>query len=91
MVGEFDGVSSLIAGLEGNLGIALLLTGSLSDHGDRQRIVSHGLGSKDKVAEVGAGYSNQTQPTRQLPAFIDELKKAAISIEFSHSADSSSP
>ncbi|MEX1114982.1 MAG: hypothetical protein WEB53_07015 [Akkermansiaceae bacterium] len=40
IAGEFDGVTSLIAALEGNLGIALLATSNPIDRGQRQRLTT---------------------------------------------------
>lgn len=69
VAGEFDGVSSLMAALEGNLGIALLAAGgSLGGRGD-----STAFGSESAAAGISSG----STPTAHVPAFIEELKRAA--------------
>ena len=74
IAGEFDGVSSLVAALEGNLGIALLATGSRLE---RKRLVTRPLAEEPVPIEVAAGVSAQNEISAQLLAFIDELKQAA--------------
>src|SRR6478735_11680595 len=61
IAGEFDGVSSLVAALEGNLGIALLATGSRIDY--NQRLVTRPLAVEPRRIEVAAGVSAETQTT----------------------------
>ncbi len=76
VAGEFDGVSSLTAALEGNLGIALLATSSPIDRGQRQRLVTRPLAEEPSPIEVAAGISTDTSAPQVL-AFIEELKQAA--------------
>lgn len=75
IAGEFDGVSSLVAALEGNLGIALLATGSRIDY--NQRLVTRPLAVEPRRIEVAAGVPAETQTTAQVLAFIEELRSAA--------------
>ena len=68
VAGEFDGVSSLMAALEGNVGTALLAAGgSLGGRGDRTASGSE---------SVAAGVCSDSTPIVQVPAFIEELKRA---------------
>lgn len=75
IAGEFDGVSSLMAALEGNLGIALLATSSRIDRG--QRLITRPLADEPSRIEVAAGVPGDTTTTAQVLAFIEELKQAA--------------
>jgi LysR family transcriptional regulator, benzoate and cis,cis-muconate-responsive activator of ben and cat genes len=75
IAGEFDGVSSLTAALEGNLGIALLAESSPIDH--KHRLISRPLAHQPDRIEVAAGVSSANATSVQLLAFIEELKKAA--------------
>lgn len=77
VAGEFDGVSSLTAALEGNLGIALLATSSLMNHGQKQRLIARPLAEEPRPIEVAAGVSAETPTSAQVLAFIEELKHAA--------------
>lgn len=77
VAGEFDGVSSLTAALEGNLGIALLAKSSLMNHGQKQRLISRPLAEEPRPIEVAAGVSAETPTSAQVLAFIEELKHAA--------------
>ena len=77
VAGEFDGVSSLTAALEGNLGIALLSESSGIDHGRKPRLVSRPLSAEPQRIEVAAGISSEPNISAQLMAFIEELKRAA--------------
>ncbi len=77
VAGEFDGISSLTAALEGNLGVALLSTSSPIDRGQRQRLVSRHLESEPRPIGVSAGVSLEGETPAQVLAFIEELKRAA--------------
>jgi len=77
IAGEFDGVSSLTAALEGNLGIALLATSSPIDRGQRQRLISRPLAEEPSPIEVAAGISTDLSTAPQILAFVEELKRAA--------------
>ncbi|MES2437956.1 MAG: LysR family transcriptional regulator [Verrucomicrobiota bacterium] len=77
IAGEFDGVSSLTAALEGNLGIALLAESSRIDNGYKQRLVSRPLEEQPGRIEVAAGVSSENNTSAQVLAFIEELKHAA--------------
>jgi len=77
VAGEFDGVSSLTAALEGNLGIALLAKSSRMNHGPKQRLISRSLAEEPRPIEVAAGVSAETPTSAQVLAFIEELKQAA--------------
>ena len=77
VAGEFDGVSSLTAALEGNLGIALLATSSPIDRGQRQRLISRPLAQEPSPIEVAAGISTDSSTAPQILAFVEELKRAA--------------
>ena len=77
IVGEFDGISSLTAALEGNLGIALLATGSGVERGHRQRLITRPLAAEPEQIEVAAGVSAEANTSAQVLAFIEELKRAA--------------
>jgi len=77
IAGEFDGVSSLTAALEGNLGIALLATSSRIDGGRHQRHISRPLVVEPQRIEVAAGVSAEANTSAQVLAFIEELKRAA--------------
>ncbi len=77
VAGEFDGVSSLTAALEGNLGIALLATSSPIDRGQRQRLISRPLTAEPNPIQVAAGVSTDSATAPQIFAFIEELKRAA--------------
>ncbi len=77
IAGEFDGVSSLTAALEGNLGIALLVTSIRIDGGPRQRLVARPLEENPEKIEVAAGIPADAASAPQVLAFIEELKQAA--------------
>lgn len=77
IAGEFDGVNSLIAALEGNLGIALLAESSQINRGPRQTLVTRPLDSPPERIQVAAGVAANREPTAQVLAFIEELKQAA--------------
>ena len=77
VAGEFDGVSSLTAALEGNLGIALLATSSRIDNGQRHRLITRPLAEEPSRIEVAAGISADASNASQVLAFIEELKQAA--------------
>lgn len=77
IAGEFDGISSLTAALEGNLGIALLGTGSGVGRGQRQRLITRPLAVEPEQTEVAAGVSAEANTSAQVLAFIEELKRAA--------------
>lgn len=77
IAGEFDGISSLTAALEGNLGIALLATSSFIDRGLRQRLISRPMSDEPSRIEVAAGVSSEHPTSAQVLAFIEELKHAA--------------
>jgi LysR family transcriptional regulator, benzoate and cis,cis-muconate-responsive activator of ben and cat genes len=78
IAGEFDGVSSLIAALEGNLGIALLASASRIDQGSRQRLITRRLAIEPQPIEVAAGVRGDSVTSAQVLAFIEELKQAAL-------------
>lgn len=77
IAGEFDGVTSLTAALEGNLGIALLAKSSRIDAGQRQRLITRPLASEPRPIEVAAGVPADVPTSDQVLAFIEELKQAA--------------
>ena len=77
VAGEFDGVSSLVAALEGNLGIALLAQSSRIDNGSKQRLTSLPLSDQTRRIEVAAGVTVEPAASVQVVAFIEELKQAA--------------
>lgn len=77
IAGEFDGVSSLTAALEGNLGIALLATSSPIDRGQRHRLITRPLAQQPPAIEVAAGIPTDPTNAPQVLAFIEELKRAA--------------
>lgn len=77
IAGEFDGVSSLTAALEGNLGIALLATSSPIDRGQRHRLITRPLAQQPPAIEVAAGIPADPTNAPQVLAFIEELKRAA--------------
>lgn len=78
VAGEFDGVSSLLAALEGNMGIALLSESSSIDNGKKQRLITRTLEAKPARIEVSAGVSSSVETSAQVLAFIEELRHAAI-------------
>lgn len=75
--GEFDGVSSLVAALEGNLGIALLAESSPIDTGRKQRLITRPLENQPTPISVAAGVAPLQDASAQLLSFIEELKRAA--------------
>jgi LysR family transcriptional regulator, benzoate and cis,cis-muconate-responsive activator of ben and cat genes len=77
VAGEFDGVSSLTAALEGGLGIALLAESSGIDRGQRGRLVAKFLSEEPEPIAVAAGISASDEASPQLQTFIEELRKAA--------------
>lgn len=77
IAGEYDGVSSLTAALEGNLGIALLAETSRIDRSQKQRLISRPLSLMPSLIEVAAGVSSESKCSVQVLAFIEELKQAA--------------
>lgn len=79
VAGEFDGVSSLTAALEGNLGIALLAESSPIDQGRKSRLISRPLALEPQRIEVAAGLSSESQTSSQLLEFVEELILAARS------------
>lgn len=79
VAGEFDGVNSLTAALEGNLGIALLADSSSLGNGRKQRLITRPLAQEPQRIEVAAGVSAEIPTSAQLLEFIEELKLAARS------------
>lgn len=77
VAGEFDGVNSLVAALEGNLGIALLAASSPIDRGRKQRLITRPLSEEPPRIEVAAGVGADSNISVQTLAFIEELKQAA--------------
>lgn len=77
IAGEFDGVSSLTAALEGNLGIALLAESSPIDRGRRSRLISKPMTEEPPRIEVAAGVSTAKDASAPILAFIEELRIAA--------------
>jgi DNA-binding transcriptional LysR family regulator len=77
IAGEFDGVSSLTAALEGNLGIALLAECTRLDARQRQRLVTLPLVVEPKRIEVAAGVRTDGTTGTQVLAFVEELRQAA--------------
>jgi DNA-binding transcriptional LysR family regulator len=77
VAGEFDGISSLTAALEGNLGIALLATSSAIHHGQRRRLETRPLAVEPEAIEVAAGCAADHEISAQVQAFIEELRRAA--------------
>jgi DNA-binding transcriptional LysR family regulator len=77
VAGEFDGVNSLMAALEGNLGIALLAVSIPIDRDGKGRLTARPLENEPTTITVATGVSSERpQPTHVL-AFIEELKTAA--------------
>ena len=77
IAGEFNGVSSLTAALEGNLGIALLATSSPIDRGQRQRLTTRPMAVEPARIEVAAGIPGNAEASPQVLPFIEELRQAA--------------
>lgn len=77
IAGEYDGVTSLLAGLEGGLGIALLSESSQFDRGARTRVVGLELQPGLAPLVVAAGVAADKPCPPQVLAFIEELKQAA--------------
>lgn len=77
IAGEFDGVSSLTAALEGNLGIALLSESSGINRSQRKLLVSRPLAVEPGRIEVAAGIATGSGASDQILAFVEELKQAA--------------
>lgn len=77
IAGEFDGISSLAAALEGGLGIALLAESSGIDRGPRGRVVARSIAEEPTPIAVAAGISATHEASPQLQTFIEELRKSA--------------
>lgn len=78
IAGEFDGISSLTAALEGNLGIALLAIGGGIERGHRQRLIARPLAVEPRPIKVAAGVAAEVGTSAQVLAFVEELKRAAV-------------
>ncbi|GAA5125617.1 LysR family transcriptional regulator [Luteolibacter yonseiensis] len=89
IAGEFDGVSSLTAALEGNLGIALLAESSRID--PRQRLITRPLDAEPSRIDVAAGLPADNRTSAQVLAFVEELKHAAADLSRHSAAPESSP
>jgi len=79
VAGEFDGISSLLAALAGNLGIAFLSESSEIERIYRHSLISLPIDKTPARIEVAAGYLAQGKSRPQVLAFIAELKQAGLS------------
>ncbi len=79
VAGEFDGVTSLVAAVEANLGIALLAESSPVPHGHHRHLVIRRLTREPPRIRVSAGLPPGTAASAKLLSFIEELKQAAKS------------
>ncbi|MCP5546764.1 MAG: LysR family transcriptional regulator [Akkermansiaceae bacterium] len=77
IAGEFDGVISLIAAIEANLGIALLAESSHPDPTGRGRLTSRPLRESPAPIKVAAGLPTARETEPPVLAFVEELKAAA--------------
>lgn len=77
VAGEFDGIISLTAAIEGNLGIALLSESSHPDPSGRGRLASRPLASAPARIEVAAGLPADHEVAAPVLAFVEELRIAA--------------
>jgi DNA-binding transcriptional LysR family regulator len=77
IAGEYDGVASLSAAIEGNLGIAMLAESSAGDGVNRGRLVALPLEQSPEAIIVAAGISSLRDPSPMLLAFVEELRLAA--------------
>lgn len=77
IAGEYDGVASLSAAIEGNLGIAMLAETSAVDGVNRGRLVALPMEQSPEPIQVSAGISSLRDPSPMLLAFVEELRLAA--------------
>ncbi len=80
VAGEFDGVSSLTAALEGGMGIALLSESSGVDRSQRGRLITRQLIDEPEPIKVAAGIPDAEISSPQVMTFIEELGRAAREI-----------
>ena len=77
IAGEFDGIGSLSAAIEANLGIALLSESVHPDPGGRGRLTSRPLDRSPSPIPVAAGLPAERDSGAPVLAFVEELKAAA--------------
>jgi LysR family transcriptional regulator, benzoate and cis,cis-muconate-responsive activator of ben and cat genes len=77
VAGEFDGVHSLMAALEANLGIALMAESSPIHQGHHRSLVIKPLTTQPCAISVSAGVSAESETPAKILALIEELKRAA--------------
>lgn len=77
VAGEFDGIISLTAAIEGNLGIALLSESSRPEAAGRGRLASRPLSESPDEIQVAAGLPTNREVDAPVLAFAEELRIAA--------------
>lgn len=77
VAGEFDGIISLSAAAEGNLGIALLAESGHPDPSGRGRLTSRPLVESPVPIKVAAGLPTGRDVGAPVLAFVEELRLAA--------------
>lgn len=77
IAGEYDGVDSLMAGVESGLGVAVVTTRTVNHLPKRVRLVR--LSAAPEPLCVAAGYRANRKDDQPLAVFLEELRQAAKS------------
>jgi DNA-binding transcriptional LysR family regulator len=75
VAGEFDGITSMTAAIEGGLGVALVA--EMTRFGATSRTVTRPLDPQPGKLVVAAGLPEKVEPSKWALAFVEELKQAA--------------
>jgi LysR family transcriptional regulator, benzoate and cis,cis-muconate-responsive activator of ben and cat genes len=79
IAGEYDGLESLLAGVEAGLGVALLT--SRMEHRLPKRVRLKKLSAAPEPVRIAAGYRDSRADDKPLAVFVEELRKAAPAFE----------
>jgi DNA-binding transcriptional LysR family regulator len=78
VAGEFDGITSLAAAVEANLGIAIIAETSRLVRDHDQRVVALPLSPAPAPIAIAAGVIARYAPPPHVLAFIEEMKRAPL-------------
>ena len=74
VAGEFDGIASLTAAVEANLGCAIIAATSRLVRDDDSRVLSRALSPQPEPLVIAAGVAASHTPPSHVLAFIEEMK-----------------
>lgn len=78
VAGEFDGIASLTAAVEANLGCAIIAASSRLVRDDDKRVLSRSLTPAPEPLAISAGVVASHAPPPHVLAFVEEMKLHAI-------------